>query len=429
MKERLRALFCDHLSIMRGKYLPNSKIGDDETRFCRSTFGVHYDKDLLPAPGAMMMEGLPDMELRWKGAEIRDGWERATKVVIGDLYDHEGAPLPLCPRGALKRAVADWQAKGLSPKVGIELEAFVLQANDQGRLVPYDAPGGVVYGTGPFTDPLRFTDEIWERADQLGFRLDMITAEYDSPQFEFTLTFDDAVKAVDDIVLFRLMAREIALEHGLILTFMPKPIAEAGGSGMHINFSFSDDEGKNALSNGPIGGPEHMNELARGCVAGLVHHHKGLAGLIAPTSNSYQRLQPGSLSGYWQNWGGDHRNVTTRISGEGGAKARLEHRMADATSNPYTAVAAVLQAARLGVENSYPLPTIETGDGFEKTDAKDGTAVDLKKAVDDLEADTALSSAVGKMLVDNHVFMKRKEVKKTRDLEGDQLRDFYVYFV
>ena len=429
MKERLRALFCDHLSIMRGKYLPNSKIGDDETRFCRSTFGVHYDKDLLPAPGAMMMEGLPDMELRWKGAEIRDGWERATKVVIGDLYDHEGAPLPLCPRGALKRAVADWQAKGLSPKVGIELEAFVLQANDQGRLVPYDAPGGVVYGTGPFTDPLRFTDEIWERADQLGFRLDMITAEYDSPQFEFTLTFDDAVKAVDDIVLFRLMAREIALEHGLILTFMPKPIAEAGGSGMHINFSFSDDEGKNALSNGPIGGPEHMNDLARGCVAGLVHHHKGLAGLIAPTSNSYQRLQPGSLSGYWQNWGGDHRNVTTRISGEGGAKARLEHRMADATSNPYTAVAAVLQAARLGVENSYPLPTIETGDGFEKTDAKDGTAVDLKKAVDDLEADTALSSAVGKMLVDNHVFMKCKEVKKTRDLEGDQLRDFYVYFV
>src|SRR5210317_1742337 len=159
MKDRLRAMFCDHLSIMRGKYLPESKITTSSTRFCRSTFGVHYDKELLPAPGAMMMEGLPDMELRWKGAEIRDGWERATKVVIGDLYDHEGAPLPLCPRGALKRAVADWQAKGLSPKVGIELEAFVLQANDQGRLVPYDAPGGVVYGTGPFTDPLRFTDE------------------------------------------------------------------------------------------------------------------------------------------------------------------------------------------------------------------------------------------------------------------------------
>ena len=55
MKDRLRAVFCDHLSIMRGKYLPGSKIGDDETRFCRSVFGVHYDKDLLPAPHALRL--------------------------------------------------------------------------------------------------------------------------------------------------------------------------------------------------------------------------------------------------------------------------------------------------------------------------------------------------------------------------------------
>lgn len=430
MNDRLRAMFCDHLSIMRGKYLPASKIGDGDTRFCRSTFGVHYDKDLLDAPGAMMMQGLPDMELRWNEGDIRDSWDKSTKIVLGDLYDDAGAPLELCPRGALKRAVKGWKdGHGLSPKVGIELECFAMVGNEQGRLVPYDAPGGVVYGTGPFTDPLRFTDAIWERADELGFRLDMITAEYDSPQFEFTLTFDDAVKAVDDIVLFRLMAREIALEHGVVLTFMPKPIAEAGGSGMHINFSFGDSDGKNALDNGPVGGPEHMNDLARGCVAGLVHHHKGLAGLVCPTANSYQRMQPGILSGYWKNWGGDHRCVTTRISGEGGAKARLEHRMADASANPYTAVAAVLQAARLGLEKGYDLPPIETGDGFEKTDAKDGTAVDLKGAMKDLEADTVLGDAVGATLVDSHIFMKRHEVKKTRDLEGDALRDFYVYYV
>ncbi|MCI2397832.1 glutamine synthetase family protein [Aliiroseovarius subalbicans] len=429
MKDRLRAMWCDHLSIMRGKYLPNGKIGDGDTRFCRSTYGVHYDKDLLDAPGAMMMQGLPDMELRWRDEDIRDGWERATKVVLGDLYDADGEPLALDGRGALKRACAAWGARGLVPKVGIELECYALVGNEQGRLVPYDAPGGVVYGTGPFTDPLRFTDDIWERADDLGFNVDMITAEYDSPQFEMTLTFDEAVKAVDDIVLFRQMAREVALEHGVVLTFLPKPIAEAGGSGMHINFSFGDEAGNNALDNGPVGGPEHMNDLARGCIAGLMQHHKGLAGLLAPTANSYQRMQPGILSGYWRNWGGDHRCVTTRISGEGGAKSRLEHRMADASANPYTAVAAVLQAALLGVENGYALGPMETGDGFERTDAKEGTAVDLKRAMNDLEADTVLGDAVGRLLVDNHIFMKRKEVIKTRDLEGDGLRDFYVYFV
>ncbi|MBY6067624.1 glutamine synthetase family protein [Leisingera aquaemixtae] len=429
MKTRLRAMFCDHLSIMRGKYLPNSKIGDGSTRFCRSVFGTHYDKDLLDAPGAMVKQGLPDMELRWLHDNIRDSWHASTQVVLGDLYDDEGQPLALCPRWALKRAVADWQKHGLTPKVGIELEAFALQADDRGRLMPYDAPGGVVYGTGPFADPLRFNDRIWAMADDMGFSLDMITAEFDSPQFEYTLTFDDAVKAVDDIVLFRLMAREVALEYGIVLTFMPKPIAEAGGSGMHINFSFLDEAGGNALSSGPRSGPAHMNDLARGCLAGLLHHHKGLAGLIAPTANSYMRLQPGSLSGYWQNWGGDHRNVTTRISSEGGAKARLEHRMADASANPYTAVAAVLQAARLGVENGRQLPPMETGDGFDRTDAREGTAVDLKGAVADLEKDTVLTEAVGPELVASHVFMKRKEVRKTRDLEGDGMRDFYVHFI
>jgi glutamine synthetase len=198
---------------------------------------------------------------------------------------------------------------------------------------------------------------------------------------------------------------------------------------MHINFSFADSAGGNALSSGEKGGPEHMNALAKGCLAGLMQHHKGLAGLIAPTANSYQRLQPGSLSGFWKNWGGDHRNVTTRISSEGGPKARLEHRMADASANPYTAVAAVLQAARLGVENGYELPVMETGDGFDNTDARESTATTLKGAIADLKADTALTEAVGALLCENHVYMKEKEVKKTKDLEGDALRDFYVYFV
>lgn len=429
MNDRLRAVFCDHLSIMRGKYLPHSKIGDNDTRFCRSTFGVHYDKDLLPSPGSMMMEGLPDMELRWLGEDIRDCWEVGTRVVLGDLFDTDGAPLPLCPRGALKRAVTAWEAKGLTPKVGIELEAFAFIHNDDGKLVPYDSFGGVVYGTGPFTDPRGFNDAIWEVADELGFNLDMITAEYDSPQFEYTLTFDDALKAVDDIILFRQMAREVALGEGVLLSFMPKPIVEAGGSGMHINFSFTGTNGENALSSGGKSGPDYLNDLAKGCVAGLLHHHQGLAGLIAPTANSYDRLQPGSLSGYWQNWGGDHRNVTTRVSSEGGAKARLEHRMADASSNPYTAVAAVLQAALLGVENGYDLPPIETGDGFVKTDAKVGVAADLASAIADLAQDTALSQVVGQELVDNHVFMKTAEVEKTKDLAPDALRDFYIPYV
>ena len=101
MTNRLRALFCDHLSMMRGKYLPASKIGDDASRFAQALFAVHYDRDLLlDAPGARAREGCPDMELRWQAADIRDSWENDDKIVLGDLYASDGTPLPLCPRGA-----------------------------------------------------------------------------------------------------------------------------------------------------------------------------------------------------------------------------------------------------------------------------------------------------------------------------------------
>jgi glutamine synthetase len=430
MPDRLRAMFCDHLSIMRGKYLPASKMRDDESRFAQPTFSVHYDKDLLlEAPGTKCLEGIPDMALRWRGDDIRQGWEPDTRVVMGDLYQADGSPLPMCPRGALKRAVAAWEKHGLTPKVGIELEAFAFVRNADGKVVPYDNPGGVVYGTGNFTDPARFTDAIWNKAQEIGLPLDLITAEYDTPQFEFTLTFDRAVEHVDTVVLFRQMAREVAWDHGVLLSFLPKPVAGKGGSGVHVNLSFTEKRDHNALANGDRGDPGNMNDLARGCVAGWMRHHRGIAGLVAPNALSYARLQPASLSGYWCNWGGDNRNVTVRLSAEGGKKARLEHRMPDAAANPYTTVATILQAALLGVEGKYPLQNMETGDGFTGNDADHGVAASLTEALDDLAADTALSAAVGQGLVDNHIFMKRAEVDKTAGLEGDALRDFYIWYI
>ncbi len=430
MTERLRAMFCDHLSIMRGKYLPAAKMKDDESRFAQPTFSVHYDKDLLlEAPGTKCLEGIPDMTLRWKGEEIRQGWEANTRVVTGDLYQADGTPLPLCPRGALKRAVAGWAKHGLTPKVGIELEAYAFTRNADGQIVPYDNAGGVVYGTGNFTDPRRFTDAIWMKAQEIGLPLDLITAEYDTPQFEFTLTFNTAVEHVDTVVLFRQMAREVAWDHGILLSFLPKPIAGKGGSGLHVNLSFSDAKGHNAIANGDHGNPDNLNALATGCIAGWMHHHKAIAGLVAPSALSYARLQPASLSGFWCNWGGDNRNVTARLSAEGGKKARLEHRMPDAAANPYTTVATILQAALLGFEGTYALQPKETGDGFTSNDAAHGTASTLTEALNDLAADTALTAAVGQGLVDNHLFMKRAEVEKTAAMEGDALCDWYIWYI
>jgi len=240
------------------------------------------------------------------------------------------------------------------------------------------------------------------------------------------LVYDDAVRAVDDAFLFRLLAREVALEHHLVLTFMPKPILNKGGSGLHVNFSFNDATGHNVVSDG-VG--TRLSPVARGAVAGLMRHHASMAALVAPTVNSYQRLKPGSMSGYWRNWAVDHRGVTTRISAQGGARARIEHRMGDAATNPYVLVATVLQAALLGFRGGYELPAPEGGDCLNHTDATDGVPTDLASALDALQADSTLVAAIGETLIGNHVAIKRAEVKETAPLEGDALRDYYIHYI
>ncbi len=425
--QRLRVLFCDHLNLARGKYLPGAFDKGGESRFCQGVYALTYDKELLPAPCSTLLEGLPDMVARFDGNDIRAGWHGNDRVVVADQFDSAGAVLPVCGRGLLKRTVAEWQALGYTPKIGVELEAYAFVEDDEGGWQPYDTPGAFVYSTGPFTDPLGFTDAIWQVAEGAGFDVEMITSEFDSPQFEFTLRFDDAVSAIDDAFLFRLLAREVALEHGVLLTFMPKPIENLSGSGVHFNFSLWNASGDNAI--GDARADDRLSDLGRACVAGLMHHHRGLAALLAPTVNSYQRLEPASLSGYWRNWGADHRGVTTRITSETGAHARIEHRMADGGANPYTAAAAVLQAARLGFEKQYPLPPAETADCLENHDAEDGVPDDLAAALAELEADTDLVAAVGEDLVGNLAMIKRDEIEKTAKLKKDTLRDFYIHYL
>lgn len=428
--ERLRVIACDHLNLARGKYLAMNKADSGMTRMAQGVFAVTYNRDLLPAPGSLMLEGLADMDMRWDPAEIRDSWIPEEKIVVGEFHSTTGGPLPVCGRSALKKALSDWETMGYTAKVGIELEAFAFTADEDGKLKPLEMPGSFVYGTGPHNDPVGFTDAIWEAANLAELPLELITTEYDAAQFEFVLTFDDALKAVDDIFIFKQLAREVALECGVVLTFMPKPIAEVGGNGVHVNFSFLDKNGNNAMMIGEDGGPENMTDLSKGCVAGLIHHHQALAGILAPSVNSYVRLQPASMSGYWQNWGGDHRSVTSRVSSEGGKKARIEHRMADAASNPYTMTAAVLQAARLGVVNGYDLPPLETGDGFEEVSTSVGVGADLGEALGHLEADTALCEALSQGLVDNHVFIKRAEIEEVNACETDEAkRDYYIHFI
>ena len=424
---RVRMLWPDHLGLARGKYLP-AKHAPAGSGFCVTTFGLGYDRDISPVPGAYMLEGLKDVHGSIDLDSVHPSWEdQRTAVAVADLR-FRGEPYPVSARSALQRAVADWAELGHRPKVGIELEGYLLGPTPEGGWTRYANPRSFVYGTGVLGEPTGFLDEVMDLAERSGFSVESAAVEFDESQFEFTLEYGDALAVADDIFLFRLLVRETAIRRGLDFTFLGRPFPTFSGCGLHVNLSLADADGRNLMYD-----PDaefSLSELGLHCVAGLVAHHQGLTALCAPTVNAYRRLQPGSLSGVWANWGIDHRNVTNRVPDRPGPAMRVESRVGDGSANVHLAVAAVLQAARLGAVAKASPPPPMTGDGFDDGGTEVRSAFSLGEALDHLEADPILVEAVGVDLVANFVANKRIEFQKFQDsgesLDGDELTAFEV---
>lgn len=423
--DRVRLLWPDHLGLARGKYLTPAKV-DDGTAHCISLFTLGFDREMIPHDGGLMWEGLPDCDAVFENEAIRRGWQERTSVVIPDIV-REGQPVPLAPRNVLKDAVGRWQDKGLTPMVGIELEAFLFEPDGEGNWRPISTPGAYVYGTGTAVDPSGTIDDIMSTAVEAGFRLESVNSEYDNGQFELTLAYDEALAAADDAFLFKVMAKEVAARRGMLLTFMGKPINNRGGSGLHVNLSFRDDESANTLSDDST--DDGLSEMARAVMAGMLQHHVGMTALLAPTVNSYKRLQPGSLCGYWANWGYDHRGVTVRVPPARGAGTRLEHRVGDGSVTPHQAIAAVLSASLLGHEKGYDLPPVETLDCIERASTDVTCPASLSEALDALEQDTDLVETFGAAYVDGYVTVKRAEWDRYQRWTTDWELEEYLPFL
>ncbi len=265
---------------------------------------------------------------------------------------------------------------------------------------------------------------IWKTADECGLPAESMNGENGSGQFEMILCFDDALKARDDAMLFRMMACELVYRGGYLLTFMPKPMPERGGSGPHVNCSFTDQDGTNVIA--PDG---ELSGLANHYIGGLLRHYGSMAALLVPTVNSYARLTPASLSGYWANWGEDHWLTTTHSSCKSPKSTRLEHRMSDGGANPYVAVATVLEAARLGVIDRLAPGSPEDLDGIEHVRAERHTPPKLTRALDRLEKDRRLIEALKRLLVEAFLVLKRDGAKRLENGHTDQIRDYYMPFL
>lgn len=288
-------------------------------------------------------------------------WDTRFAWMAADLLVEGGEPFSQCPRSILKRQVQRAAEAGFELNVGIETEFYVFDpaslGDPDGYLQPAARSGRVrptpCYDIESTLDAMPFLDAMVDAMQATGFGVYSVDHEGGDGQFEFDFGHAPALVTADRISLFRLMARQVAKQVGLVATFMPKPYTSAWGSGHHYNMSLTDvGTGENLMRDaGDVRG-QGWSKTAYAFTAGVMSHAASLAAVCTPTVNSYKRLNPrlpdgsASWAPVYSAYGYQNRSCMIRLPQN---RPAIENRVVDSAANTYLATAFLLAAGLDGI--------------------------------------------------------------------------------
>ena len=335
----------------------------------------------------------------------------------------DGEEWPYDPRVILRRQIEKARAKGFDFRMGLELEYFLVELNDDGSIQLADALDTLekpCYDLNGLSRHYDFLTTVSRYVNDLGWGNYANDHEDANGQFEQNFTYDDALVSCDRAIFFRYMVHTLAEQAGMIATFMPKPFSHLTGNGCHFHMSLWDGDTNLFLDEDDPRGLG-LSETAYKFIAGLKKHAKAYSAVTAPTVNSYKRLKVGSTSSgatwspVWISYGYNNRTQMLRIPGPG----RIEDRTIDGSCNPYLAAAVILAAGLDGVdsgldpgepnsENLYAIPYGEL-----RSRGLETLPPNLLDATEELEGDDVLRAALGRGrdedYVDYFIRVKRDE--------------------
>ncbi len=326
-----------------------------------------------------------------------------------------GQPLDTCSRQVLKMQVQRLKDRGWTFWVGIEPEFFLLKKSQTGQWCVGDDQDQLdkpSYDLKAIHRNAGFLEDMRSTLVALGFELQQIDHEDARGQYEINYKFEDALGAADRYMLFKMTAHAVAEKHGMTFSCMPKPLANAPGSGLHFHVSITDAQGKAIFTD--AGGLLGLSAAGHQFAAGLLHHADALSALCAPTVNSYKRLATTSVasgttwSPVWKSYGDNNRTCVVRT-----VAGRIEWRLPDPSCNPYVAIAATLAAGLDGIDRGMVPPAPIDEDLYQRRaqggDMPERLPRSLDEAVAALEKNRALRAAVGEAFCNEFVKLKQAE--------------------
>ncbi|MEW5725825.1 MAG: glutamine synthetase family protein [Thermodesulfobacteriota bacterium] len=411
--DTIRVDYPDLFGICRSKIAPAvylEELFEDGLNFAKPTFALNLANDVATGTGC-------GEEVDWEDFNLK--LDPTTFVLmphqphvgrfIGNGFK-KGQPFKVDPRWILRNTLKKFEDKGFRPVAASELEFFVFRKDENGNVTRYcDFPSSV-YQVSPRVDELDLLRTLQNTFIKMDFPIIYLNHEFFQSQYEVNWRYDHALKVADQTFTFKAVCKEVAHQHGLLLTFMGRPRNDSGGSGYHLHISLSDPETKRNLFDDPKG-QYGLSDLARWFIAGQVAHARGMAAFFAPTINSYKRYRPGSFAPINYAWGLDNRTIYIRVPSERGRPTRLENRAPCASANPYLVFAAAFAAGLDGIENKMDPGDPLLGDSY-SAEGLVPVPSTLEEALDEMEKDPVITEAIGPAMIKAFTAVKRQEVER-----------------
>ncbi len=364
------------------------------------------ESDMIAMPDPSTFKLLP-----WRPAE-----NGAVGRMFCDILQPDGTNYEGDPRHVLRRNLEKASGMGYEFFVGPELEFFYFK-NSRGTECLDE---GGYFDLTPLDVASDLRRDTIMALNKLGITVEYSHHEVAPSQHEIDLRYDEALRMADTAMTYRLAVKEIALQKGIHATFMPKPLFNENGSGMHTHMSLFRD-GKNAFFD--CDNEYGLSTDARGFIAGLLEHGREICSVVAQWVNSYKRLVSGYEAPVYISWARRNRSALVRVPmyKPGNEEAtRVEFRCPDPACNPYLAFSVMLAAGLKGIEEGYELPPAVEKDIFQMNSEQrarhniESLPRDLDRAIEATENSELVKEALGE-----HVFNKFLENKK---IEWDAYR-------
>jgi glutamine synthetase len=324
----------------------------------------------------------------------------------------DGQPFAGDPRSVLERNLAEARVAGFDYQVAIELEYYLFRPDATGVLPPPDAAGYFGTGSGLGTGT---RDDVVATLAEMGIRVGGAHHETGPGQEELDLLTAGALQMADTVLTVREVIRAVAERHGLRANFMPKPLADAPGSGMHVfQRLYRVADRSDALR----GDGQAISLQARHAIAGLLAHARGMSAIVCPTVNSYKRLAAGHRAPRHATWARLSQASLVRVPSWGPATdstVELELRSPDNMANPYLALAVSLASAMDGIRREEEPPLASDENLVRHDDAElarlgvQSLPQTLGDALNAFAEDDVIREALGDYVCDQFLPVKRAE--------------------